>query len=280
MGIVYRVSRGRDRQYAVKVLYGELSSRPELVARFEREAERLSRIEHPNVVRVYETGRTEEGVPFLAMELVEGATLADAIAAQAPMPPDRVAELASQLADGLAALHAEGVVHRDLKPGNVMLAADAGRWIPKIVDFGGLHDAELGTPLYMAPEQTGRVVADERADLYALGTIMFELLTARLPFAGTVPEVIGRKLVEDAPPAPPAEGLGAVIDRLLRRDPGARLRDARAVQRAIAARRPPKGPAAGRWWSPRELFVVTLLILVLSASFGFAVARALGPTGR
>lgn len=136
MGRVYRARHETlQGDLAVKVLLGEMAARKEVVRRFRREAKTLSELRHPRVVAVSDFGRTAEGLAFLVMELVEGRALADVLQEQGPLPPDRVRSIAIQIADGLVALHARGFVHRDLKPGNVMLCGATESEV-KIVDFG------------------------------------------------------------------------------------------------------------------------------------------------
>jgi tetratricopeptide (TPR) repeat protein len=196
MGIVYKaLHRPLKRVVALKMVLAGQHAEPELLDRFRREAEAVARLQHPNVVQIYEIGE-HGGLPFFSLEFVEGGSL-DRRIRGAPQPARQAAELVETLARAMSAAHARGILHRDLKPGNVLVAADG---TPKITDFGLAKQLDrqtvqteagriLGTPEYMAPEQAyGRI--DEigpLADVYALGVILYELLTGRVPFLGENP---------------------------------------------------------------------------------------------
>ena len=240
MGRVYRAHHHRltGRRFAVKVMLGDLAVDPEMRMRFAREAEATSRLDHPGVVGVHDFGRTPSGLLFLVMELVEGETLGRVLR-RGPMAPERVIRLARQLCHGLAHAHARGIVHRDLKPDNILVVAPgtAGERV-RIGDFGLAitrdDDARLTTsgvvctPAYAAPEQLFGKDIDQRADLYALGTTMFEMLSGGIPpFAGDAQEVTTRKLAGDrrslgvvAPHTPP--NLVRLVHKLLEADPAKR----------------------------------------------------------
>jgi serine/threonine-protein kinase len=247
MGRVYRAHHVRlvNKRYAVKVLIGDLAASLAMRIRFANEADNASRLEHPNIISVIDFGRSPEGLMFITMELAQGPSLGSIIH-EGPMAPDRVIRLARQLCEALEHAHARGVVHRDLKPDNILVTLDDQIEIPRIADFGlaisvGETDARLTTsgimctPAYAAPEQLlGREV-DHRADLYALGVTMYEMLTGGIrPFPGETPAVMSMKVLSDAPsviavaPNAPAALVG-VIHRLLARDPEARPRSARQV---------------------------------------------------
>jgi WD40 repeat protein len=205
MGVVYKarqVSRlGAERVVALKTIHTRGAARPEAVARFRAEAATVARLEHPNIVRLYADGE-HDGEPFFAFELVEGGSLAERLAGK-PQAPREAAALVGTLARAVQYAHSRGVVHRDLKPGNVLLAAcglasaKPQAAVPKITDFGLAKrldegpgetrtGAVLGTPSYMAPEQAGgntRTVGPS-VDVYALGAILYECLTGRPPFLG------------------------------------------------------------------------------------------------
>jgi eukaryotic-like serine/threonine-protein kinase len=239
---------------AVKVLSPEMSKVPEAVTRFQREAVAASRIEHPNVVGATDFGSLEDGSFFLVLELVEGKTLRDAIA-QGPMPLGRVLHVARQIAEGLARAHGLGIVHRDLKPDNVMLTTrgeDAD--FVKILDFGiakvppqepvSEGAAPLtrvgmvyGTPEYMAPEQAMGKPVDARADLYALGVMLFEMVAGRRPWDDENKVVLlGRHISDPVPPlagAPPS--LVAVIRKLMSKEADERYQKAEDVVAALDA---------------------------------------------
>ncbi|HXV65044.1 MAG TPA: protein kinase, partial [Vicinamibacteria bacterium] len=250
MGEVYRARDVRlGREVALKVLPTEVASDPSRLARFHREAQTLAGLNHPNIVTLF-TVEEEDGTPFLTMELVEGQSL-DRHIASGGWPAARVIELGIALADALAAAHEKGVVHRDLKPGNVMLTRE-GR--VKILDFGlakydttsagvdseAATEAPLsiagevrGTVPYMSPEQVRGEVVDSRSDLFALGVLLYELATGRRPFQGATAAVIISAILRDAPvplssarsDAPPA--LDRIIARCLEKEPSARFQTAR-----------------------------------------------------
>ncbi|MFT3706323.1 MAG: protein kinase [Archangium sp.] len=202
MGEVYRAEHVHlKRPVALKMLRKELSNDSEMWGRFEREAQLVSQLENPHVVRVFDFGRTSDGHLFLAMEFVEGDTLDKRLQDGGPFEPRRAVEVITQVLDGLAEAHNLGVVHRDLKPPNIMLGARReGGERAKILDFGiaRLSDASrspertkltqvgvvVGTPAYLAPEQALADELDHRTDIYAMGCVTYEVLTGRPPFIG------------------------------------------------------------------------------------------------
>jgi Flp pilus assembly protein TadD len=211
MGAVYRArDRELEEDVALKTLRPELAASDATVARFRREVQLARRVTHPNVVRTYDLGNDGE-LRFATMELVEGAPLS--FRASAALPLGEVLRVGAEIARGLAAAHVAGVVHRDLKPANVMLVGSR----VAITDFGIARiaehhegpraplvtvDAILGTPAYMAPEQVEGAALDGRADVYALGVVLFELLTGALPFSGTSALAIAVARLTSAPPDP------------------------------------------------------------------------------
>jgi serine/threonine protein kinase len=214
-GTVYRGRQlGLDREVAVKIPTHEIAADPVMARRFAREARAASRVTHPGVVAIYSVGELPDGRPYLAMQLVEGEPL-DRILADGPLPPMRALRITRQIAAALADTHAAGVVHRDLKPTNIMWRRDRlGDDRIVIVDFGiavakpGTADATrltagglIGTPHYMSPEQAHGEHVDARSDLYALGCLLFELLTGETPFDGSGFEVLLAHLGRP-PPAP------------------------------------------------------------------------------
>lgn len=248
MGCVYRAKHTFiDRQYAIKVLFGEFAGDPKFQERFRREAKSVSQIRHPNIVTVEDFGTTPEGLTFLAMEMVTGKTLEHTIEKEAPFSPVRAAQIIRQVVAALGAAHELGFVHRDVKPSNVMLSDREGIEFVKILDFGavGLRSLPadqrltsvghiIGTPTYMAPEQSQDPSVGPPADLYAVGTILYEMLTGSPPFVGKGrAEVLIKHIMEEPPPAPPSRGLEHLIAALLRKQPERRPQTAREVINAI-----------------------------------------------
>ncbi|HVK73460.1 MAG TPA: serine/threonine-protein kinase [Kofleriaceae bacterium] len=213
IGRVYRARHVRmSRRFAIKVPFGELAYDRKVRARFANEADAASRLSHPNVIGVVDVGETPEGLFYLAMDLADGTALCDVIARGA-LDERRATTIFAQIADGLAHAHDRGLIHRDLKPDNVILArgGDGGEQA-RIVDFGlaivgheragsrlTTEGVVLGTPHYMAPEQATDEDIDYRADLFALGLILFEMLAGCLPFDGTAVEVARQNLGRELP---------------------------------------------------------------------------------
>ena len=227
---------------AVKVLHDQ---DPDVLARFQREAELTSRIKHPNVVEVFEAGSSPEG-PYLVLEFCSGEDLASALKSRGALPPAEAARLVAQLARGVEAAHQVGVVHRDLKPQNV-LVTDRG---PKVTDFGVAREEResalealtqsgviLGTPSYMAPEQAKSARgADERSDVYALGVILYECVAGRQPFPGNTTLEVLNRVVEGAADPLPAEtpkGLAQVVQCAMSVDPAGRFSSAAFLAEAL-----------------------------------------------
>ncbi|HEY5921050.1 MAG TPA: serine/threonine-protein kinase [Kofleriaceae bacterium] len=228
-GTVYRGRQsGLDRPVAIKVPTSEIAADPVMARRFAREARSAARIQHPGVVAIYAVGELADGRPYLAMQFVEGDPL-DKVLAEGPLPPARALQIARQIASALSETHAADVVHRDLKPTNIMWRRDRnGDDRITIVDFGiavckpGNADATrltagglIGTPHYMSPEQAHGEQVDARADLYALGCLLFELVTGAPPFEGSGFEVLLAHLGRPAPlPSERNPNVPEAIDRL------------------------------------------------------------------
>jgi serine/threonine-protein kinase len=259
MAAVYVGVHRIGQRSAIKILHPEIARSPELCARFEQEARAVNRFTHPGVVAIRDVDVTEDGAPFLVMELLEGASLADLAARPGGVETGELIRLVDALLDVLVAAHARDIVHRDIKPDNLFVTAD-GRL--KVLDFGiarvkdgieALHTragAMLGTAPYMAPEQIlGRDV-DARVDVFATGATMFRLLSGRLIHeARAEPELIVKMATVPAPPlasvAPhvPRE-VGLVVDRALAFDRAARYPDAASMQRDVRALLGPASLAA------------------------------------
>ncbi|HEX8135809.1 MAG TPA: protein kinase [Actinomycetes bacterium] len=214
-GGMAEVYEGRDRllarQVAIKVPLPQYAHDPAFQQRFRREAQAAASLSNPGVVAVYDTGM-QNGTPFIVMEFVGGRTLKETILAEGPLAPDRAAQIAADVCSALAAAHARGLVHRDVKPPNVMLT-HSGR--VKLMDLGiaradatesatqtGTHATMIGTALYLSPEQAQGQPVDPRSDLYSLGCCLYEMLTGSVPFRGATPvAILYRHVRED--PAPP-----------------------------------------------------------------------------
>jgi len=240
------VDRQLDRRVAIKVLAPPFDRDGEFVERFRREARAAAGLSHPNIVAVFDSG-SDDGTHFIVTELVEGETLADRLRRGGPMPPADAVAVAVDIARALAAAHALGLIHRDIKPGNVMLLPD-GR--VKVVDFGIARAAGsdtlthtgvvLGSTAYLSPEQAGGQPVDERADLYSLGCVLYEMLTGRVPFSADTPiATMYRHVNEDAPPpstiAPVQRELEDVVLRCLEKDPKRRFASAAELEAALLA---------------------------------------------
>jgi serine/threonine protein kinase len=268
MGIVYRARDARlKRAVAVKVLPPELAFRQEIRTRFLREAEMAAQLSHPNIVPIY-TVDEQGGLVYFVMAFVDGETLGTRLAARGRLPIDEVRTMLRQIADALAFAHAKGVIHRDIKPDNILLTADSDRAI--VTDFGiarAVDDSPtdpngapagtrltgtgvaLGTPAYMSPEQcAGDRTIDGRSDLYALGVLAYHMLTGSPPFlGGNSASILVKHLTEqpvpvtDRRPDVPAD-LAAIVMRLLQKNPADRFPDAAALIRALDGEALPVAP--------------------------------------
>lgn len=245
-GTFGRVFRGRDRRLersvAVKVIKPWWTEDPKWARRFEREAQLMARINHPGIVQIYDIGYGEQGLYYVA-ELVEGESLAERLR-RGRLSPAQARDVAKQLCRALAQAHAERVVHRDVKPGNVLIARD-GR--VKVGDFGiarlaegtdGFAGTVLGTPRYMAPEQARGRPPTPATDVYGAGIVLYEMLAGRPPFVETAAvEVALRHLSDPPPPLPPRTppSLVAIVERALAKEPGKRYPSGREMADALAA---------------------------------------------
>ncbi|MBA3655586.1 MAG: serine/threonine protein kinase, partial [Actinobacteria bacterium] len=237
---------GRD--VAIKLMRGGGADGEDMKARFEDEARVAARLEHPNVVAVYDTGIAPDGRPFIVMERLPGETLGDRMRA-GPLPEPVVRSVADDVLAALAAAHAAGIVHRDIKPGNILLTED-GR--AKIADFGIARESDsllvdptstnalTGTPAYLAPERVDGHPATARSDIWALGVVLYEALAGRKPFDGPNPLAVAMAVRDDN--APPLTDLNpavdpviaAVVETAMARDPAGRF--ATAVEMRTAMR--------------------------------------------
>ncbi len=252
MGRVYLAEHVRmGRNCAVKVMNPKLLYDPDSVSRFSREAANASRITHPNVAAIYDFGESDD-IVYIAMEYVDGPSLAGILAKERRLNEQRVIGIGTQVADALTAAHDFGIVHRDLKPDNVMLTRSrTGEDMVKVVDFGIAKATQgarqtvtrtgfvIGTPAYMSPEQILGDVLDGRSDIYSLGCILYEMVTGARVFAGTSGEVsIHQRLTEPAPRprlvhGDVSKGLDDVVAKALARSPDQRFQSAAALREAL-----------------------------------------------
>ena len=262
MATVYRAIDTRlDRRVALKVMHADLARDEDFVGRFIGEAKSAARLSHPNVVSVYDQGR-DGPYPYLAMEYLPGRTLRDLLGERGWFPPREALAIMVPLLSGLAAAHAAGIVHRDVKPENVLIAPDGHL---KVVDFGLARALSvssqtrtgviIGTVAYLAPEQVTGTSADARTDVYAAGIVLFELLTGVKPHTGDGPLAVAYKHVNETVPAPSrfVQGIPPEVDRLVlqatSRDPQGRPADAADFLRLVYD--VVRGlPDDGRWAAP------------------------------
>jgi serine/threonine protein kinase/beta-lactam-binding protein with PASTA domain len=249
-GGMAKVYRGNDtvlgRPVAVKILAPQFADDPSFVDRFRREAQAAARLNHPNLVSVYDTG-SDDGIHFIVMEYVEGKTLADYLTGGGRIMPQRAIEIAEAVSQALTAAHAQGVIHRDIKPGNIMITPSGD---VKVADFGiarmiasaetiAQTAAVLGTAAYLSPEQAQGQPVDQRSDLYSLGCVLYEMVAGRPPFTGDSPVAVASKQVLEQP-VPPSRlnpdvspQLDAVIMRTLAKNPANRYESAEEFRRDL-----------------------------------------------
>jgi serine/threonine-protein kinase len=210
MAEVYRAhDRLLDRPVALKVLFPELSVDRSFVERFRREAQAAANLSNPNIVPVFDWGE-DSGTYFIVMEFIDGRPLSSILKTSGPLPTERAADIGAHVATALGYAHKHGVIHRDVKPGNVLITDDG---LVKVTDFGIARainteesltqtGAVMGTATYFSPEQAEGIGVDARSDIYSLGVVLFEMVTGRPPFLGDTPVAVASKHVRDMPPTP------------------------------------------------------------------------------
>ncbi len=246
MGSVYLAEHlFLKRRVAIKILSRDLSSDPEELARFEKEAIAAARLDHENIVTIHDVDE-ENGRLFIVMEYVDGEDLDLYLRRKGALPVRRATEIVREVTRALEHAHAAGVVHRDIKPGNVLIGKKGE---VKITDFGLALDVGhkeshggdyvLGTPFYVSPEQAQGLPADGRSDLYSLGVTFYQMLTGRRPFEGRSPDSVVRKHLEKPRPSPRARRpalartIEAIVQRLMAIKPEARYASARDLRRDL-----------------------------------------------
>ena len=303
MATVYRAGdEVLDREVAVKVLSPQYAADPGFLARFEREARHVARLNHPRIVTVFDCG-IDGGTPYIVMELASGRTLRGVLDEAGQLPAREAAAIAAAVCEALEAAHAAGLVHRDIKPANIVLSGGQ----VKVLDFGIARagdpagatrtQAVLGTAAYLSPEQASGGPAGPQGDLYSLGCVLFEMLTGAPPFAGDSPVGVAYRHVHEDPGPPSARrpGLSPPLDeittRLLAKDPAGRPPGAAAARAALLAAvgpdrtavldAPPGGMVPGPpprrpRWQPRRAEAV-LAIALAAALAALAAVLAAGP---
>jgi hypothetical protein len=293
-----------DREVALKMAGPEVADSPTTADRFLREARALAAVRHDHVVEIYDYGEIE-GVRFVAMPLLAGESLQTRLQSQSPLSPAEVVRIGLELADGLAAVHARGLIHRDLKPSNVWLEAPRGRI--KLLDFGLARDpgvgdgvtcpaAVVGTPAYMSPEQANGRDLDARSDLFSLGSVLYKAATGRSPFAAPTLTATLAAVGEKEPPAArtvnPAvpTALADLIGRLHRKDPAERPPSAAEVMRQLhalttagepsTAEYRPAAPATGPSPGPRWYKASGRALLAAAGVLGLLLVLGIGLSRR
>ncbi len=291
---------GIDRVLAIKLLKPEIQAQPEATARFIREAKAAGALAHPAIVTIYDVGEAD-GCPYIAMELLDGLSLDQALAANGKASIESVLAIGAQLAGALSYAHLSGVVHRDIKPSNIMLLRD--RRSIKILDFGiarvaagedGGGDAHvrtqigqvLGTPRYMSPEQALGHELDGRSDLFSVGAVLYELLTGRQAFDGKSAATLALQITQAQPPALAGiepmcpGGLRFIVEKLLAKRPDRRFADgaelARALEREGKAYEAVKADAAARGrYVPLQLRITLAMVAVTAVALALSIGAVL-----
>jgi serine/threonine-protein kinase len=298
MGAVYLAHHpGLNKAVAIKVLPGDLAGTPEFRERFIREARLAARLEHPNVVQVHDVG-DEQGVHYISMQFIEGKSLDAVLRERKKLTVGEALSTTKRVAAALAAAAKLGIVHRDIKPHNILISKDG---VVKVADFGLAKDEDanrsisepgvvMGTPYYMSPEQAKGEKVDHRGDLYSLGATLYHMLTGKRLFDGGTPVTIVMKQASAEEPIPARQlepsippAVDAFLSKLLQKDPARRFQTADEVLRALDALKQPGGtlPPEARPASPphRKAAVVALPIAGILV-FGIVVGLLLGRSGK
>ncbi len=293
-GVVFRARQlGVERDVALKTLLPQAFLQSEIVERFQREAALVSRLQHPNIVTLYDFGESE-GVLYMAMEFIRGRQLSQLIHEEAPVAPERAAHLVKQVLVALSVAHREGIVHRDLKPENIILTEFNGdSEFVKVLDFGiakltcGDESADalktltiqgyvLGTPHYMSPETISGDNVTAQADLYAAGILLYELLAGEHPFEAPNPSsVLIRHLSDPVPPLPDPEldasRYGYAIKQALEKEPSDRVADAQTFIDILDGKHEVPPAPRPAWIMPAALAVVALLLAAVVATVAIVI---------
>jgi serine/threonine-protein kinase len=285
MGTVYQALQpAMNRMVALKWIRPQMVTKPDAVPRFHKEMRITAQIEHPNTIRVYDFG-DDGGQLYLAMEFLAGVSLRQVIDSKQPLEVTRLVRIGKQVANALGAIHGHGVVHRDLKPDNVMLLDSFGeRDFVKVLDFGiaKVLDEQIrltatgkpiGTPTYMAPEQAMGLAVDPRTDLYALGVMLYQMASGRVPFDAPMTQSMLLAHAHEAPipiltlvpNLPPA--LAGLIMQLLEKDPAARPASAAEVAAGLDRCLPGTGAKPAR----RALWLAMLATLIAGAGLAYVM---------
>jgi serine/threonine protein kinase len=312
MAVVYKgYQQSLNRYVAIKVLRQELAQDEEFVQRFQREALAVADLDHPNILHVYDAGIVQ-GMYYIVMAFVDGGSLRDMVG-HGPLEPDYALSIAAQVADALHHAHQRGIVHRDVKPNNILLSRD-GR--PLLSDFGiakALHESSgltrtgmsIGTPEYMAPEQIQGQKVDGRTDIYALGIVLYEMLVGWAPFSSTTPVAALYKQVNEPPPPLRQANINipawleAVVAKALAKSPVERYQQASEFAEALRQRRAPgRTPVPIRTATPTKISraepeakgrrkvvpvliagIVVLLLVLVAVVAALLSGNEAGPTG-
>jgi serine/threonine protein kinase len=298
MGAVYLAHHpGLNKAVAIKVLPGDLAGTPEFRERFVREARLAARLEHPNVVQVHDVGN-EQGVHYISMQFVEGKSLDAVLKDRRKLSVGEALSITKRVASALAAAAKLGIVHRDIKPHNILISKDG---VVKVADFGLAKDEDanrsisepgvvMGTPYYMSPEQAKGEKVDHRSDLYSLGATLYHMLTGKRLFDGGTPVTIVMKQASGEEPVPARQlepsipaPVDALLTKLLQKDPANRFSGAEELIRALDALKQPGAsmpPSPAPAAPPNRRAAIVALPIAGILVFGIVVGLILGRSGK